>query len=115
MKSKDIETKERIEETILKMADPQGHGQIKMFDGEDEAKYPAWRKWARAKLRVLKLKGLDEAALGSELLTYLVPDSTAWEVIKDIPEAKYECDGGEEVLFQALFCWIVQDLNPHVA
>ena len=59
------------------MADQQGQGHVKMFDGEDEAKYPAWMKWARAKLRVLKLKGLDEAALGSELVTYLVPDSTA--------------------------------------
>ena len=72
------------------------------FDGEDEAKYAGWKKWAKAKLRVMTLRGLDPAALGSELVTHIVPDSTAWEAIKDIPEAEYEAEGGEEVIFKAL-------------
>ena len=79
-----------------------GQGGVKYFDGEDEAKYAGWRKWAKAKLRVLSLRGLDPEALGSELVTYIVPDSTAWQAIQDIPEEEYECDGGDERLFQAL-------------
>ena len=79
-----------------------GSQNVKLFDGEDEGEYQSWKKWAKARLRVLRLKGLADAALGSELLTYEVPDSTAWEIIKDIPETEIDVEDGENAIYDAL-------------
>jgi hypothetical protein len=76
--------------------------QVLRFDGNDESKYQGWSKWARGRLRKLSKAGLEDDQLGNELLLMVVPNSLAWDAVKDIPDLDIDSEDGVNLLWAAL-------------
>ncbi len=83
------------------MAQDQNKGPIHL-DVTDESKCASWRRWARRGMQKLKLQGRDMKALGSELQCMLVPDSQAWDVIKDLEAGIIRQDDGADRIWELL-------------
>ena len=72
------------------------------FTGEDESKFPGWKKWAKARLFRLETSGTEKKALGAELFGLLEPDSLAFEAVKDISEDVLFSEAGVKALWTML-------------
>ena len=72
------------------------------FDGKDPSQYPGRRKWAANRIWKMWKNGTDDETLGSELLGLIIPNSPAWDVVKDISDTTIRSAEGETELWKAL-------------
>jgi len=82
--------------------DEEYSGKVLRFSGADETKYEGWKFWTNAYIRKLLAAEKSEEYIVSELVTMILPDTPAFEAIRQVDENELYGEGGITVFWATL-------------